>query len=89
MGQLPVERVAGRPLNIAHRGASAAAPGNTLAAFQRAVELNSDGVEFDVQLSTYLFKNLPITQIEESEEGGAGGEPGPSSSGSLGIGSLK
>jgi glycerophosphoryl diester phosphodiesterase len=38
-------------LNIAHRGASAAAPANTLAAFQKAAELGADGVEFDVQLS--------------------------------------
>jgi glycerophosphoryl diester phosphodiesterase len=38
-------------LNIAHRGASAAAPPNTLAAFHRAIELGADGVEFDVHLS--------------------------------------
>src|SRR5512136_697214 len=41
----------GRLLNIAHRGASAAAPQNTLAAFRKAVELGADGVELDVQLS--------------------------------------
>jgi len=40
-----------RTLNIAHRGASAIAPGNTLAAFEKAVELNADGIEFDVHLS--------------------------------------
>ncbi len=38
-------------LNIAHRGASAAAPPNTLAAFEKAVELGADGIEFDVHLS--------------------------------------
>lgn len=38
-------------LNIAHRGASSAAPANTLAAFEKAVELDADGIEFDVQLS--------------------------------------
>jgi glycerophosphoryl diester phosphodiesterase len=38
-------------LNIAHRGASAAAPANTLAAFHKALELGADGVEFDVHLS--------------------------------------
>jgi glycerophosphoryl diester phosphodiesterase len=38
-------------LNIAHRGASVAAPPNTLAAFEKAIELRADGVEFDVQLS--------------------------------------
>jgi len=40
-----------RPLNIAHRGASAAAPQNTLAAFRKAMELGADGVELDVHLS--------------------------------------
>jgi glycerophosphoryl diester phosphodiesterase len=39
------------PLNIAHRGASAAAPQNTLSAFKRAIELGADGVELDVHLS--------------------------------------
>lgn len=39
------------PLNIAHRGASAVAPPNTLAAFRRAAELGADGVELDVHLS--------------------------------------
>jgi len=38
-------------LNIAHRGASSAAPPNTLAAFEKAVELGADGIEFDVHLS--------------------------------------
>jgi glycerophosphoryl diester phosphodiesterase len=38
-------------LNIGHRGASAAAPPNTLAAFEKAVELGADGIEFDVHLS--------------------------------------
>lgn len=37
-----------RPLLIAHRGASAERPENTLAAFQRAGELGADGVELDV-----------------------------------------
>ena len=39
------------PLIIAHRGASAHAPENTLAAFRMAVSAGADGVEFDVQLS--------------------------------------
>lgn len=39
------------PLIIAHRGASASAPENTLAAFARAVEAGADGVELDVRLS--------------------------------------
>lgn len=38
-------------LVIAHRGASAAAPANTIAAFEKAVALGADGIEFDVHLS--------------------------------------
>ena len=34
---------------LAHRGASAAAPENTLAAFEKAVALGADGVELDVR----------------------------------------
>jgi len=40
---------AGRPLVWAHRGASRAAPENTLAAFRLAAEMGADGVELDVQ----------------------------------------
>ncbi|MBK6749362.1 MAG: hypothetical protein KA956_11570 [Pyrinomonadaceae bacterium] len=39
------------PLIIGHRGASAHAPENTLAAFQLALNVGADGVEFDVQLA--------------------------------------
>lgn len=39
------------PLIIGHRGASALAPENTLAAFARAVEDGADGIEFDVRLA--------------------------------------
>jgi glycerophosphoryl diester phosphodiesterase len=39
------------PLIIAHRGASAEAPENTLAAFGLALEQGADGIELDVQLS--------------------------------------
>lgn len=39
------------PLIIAHRGASAEAPENTLAAFRRALALKVDGIELDVQLT--------------------------------------
>ena len=38
-------------LKIAHRGAKAYEPENTLAAFQKALELHSDGIELDVHLS--------------------------------------
>lgn len=37
------------PIIIAHRGASAYAPENTMAAFRKAVELSADGIEFDVK----------------------------------------
>ena len=39
------------PLIIGHRGASAHAPENTLAAFQMAIDAGADGIEFDVQLA--------------------------------------
>jgi glycerophosphoryl diester phosphodiesterase len=39
-----------RPLVLAHRGASADAPENTLAAFTEAVAENADGVELDVMV---------------------------------------
>ena len=39
------------PLIIAHRGLSAEAPENTLAAFSLAADIGADGVELDVQLS--------------------------------------
>ena len=41
----------GRPLVLGHRGASAVAPENTIAAFARARELGADGVELDVRRS--------------------------------------
>ena len=40
-----------RPLIIGHRGASAYAPENTLAAFGLAADQGADGIELDVQLS--------------------------------------
>src|SRR5258705_10725142 len=39
------------PLILGHRGASALAPENTLAAFSRAISDGADGIEFDVRLS--------------------------------------
>ena len=42
---------AGFPLVVAHRGASAEQPENTLAAFERAVVLGADAVEFDVRMT--------------------------------------
>src|SRR5512138_1004030 len=44
----PAPRAPGRPLVLGHRGASADAPENTLAAFRLAVDQGADGVELDV-----------------------------------------
>ncbi len=38
-------------LNIAHRGASALAPENTMAAFEKAIEMGADAIELDLHLS--------------------------------------
>lgn len=40
-----------RPLVIAHRGASGTLPGNSLEAFERAVAVGADMIEFDVRRS--------------------------------------
>jgi glycerophosphoryl diester phosphodiesterase len=39
------------PLIIGHRGASAVAPENTMAAFREAIAAGCDGIEFDVRLT--------------------------------------
>lgn len=39
------------PIIVAHRGASAHAPENTLAAFRRAIDEGAEGIEFDVRLA--------------------------------------
>jgi glycerophosphoryl diester phosphodiesterase len=39
------------PLIIGHRGASAVAPENTMAAFREAIAVAADGIEFDVRLT--------------------------------------
>jgi glycerophosphoryl diester phosphodiesterase len=49
MAQVPrCPRAEGRPLVLGHRGASADAPENTLAAFRLACDAGADGVELDV-----------------------------------------
>jgi glycerophosphoryl diester phosphodiesterase len=40
-----------RPLVFAHRGGSALAPENTIAAFDNGIKLGADGIELDVHLS--------------------------------------
>lgn len=47
-GSVSAVAAAARPLVLAHRGASAEAPENTLAAFRLALEQGADGVELDV-----------------------------------------
>lgn len=51
------------PLILAHRGASAYAPENTLAAFRLARELGADGIELDVQLTR---DQVPVVIHDES-----------------------
>jgi len=46
-----VPDAAPRPLVIGHRGASADAPENTIAAFELALEQGADGIELDVHLT--------------------------------------
>jgi len=41
-----------KPLVVGHRGASAHAPENTLAAFELAIDHRADAIEFDVKLSS-------------------------------------
>lgn len=49
---MPASRVSNRkPIVVGHRGAAGLAPENTLPAFQIAIDLGIDGIEFDVQRS--------------------------------------
>lgn len=51
------------PLIIGHRGASAVAPENTMAAFSAAIRAGADGVEFDVHLSS---DSVPVIIHDET-----------------------
>lgn len=53
------------PLIIAHRGASAVAPENTLAAFTRAIKDGAEGIEFDVRLAK---DGVPVVHHDETLE---------------------
>lgn len=53
------------PLLIAHRGASADAPENTLAAFQLAIDQCADGLECDIRMSA---DGVPVINHDESLE---------------------
>jgi glycerophosphoryl diester phosphodiesterase len=48
--------------NIAHRGFSGTYPENTLLAFQKALEIGSDGIEFDVHLTK---DGIPVIHHDE------------------------
>ncbi len=52
-----------KPLIIAHRGASAVAPENTLAAFEKALDDGAEGIEFDVQLAK---DGVPVVVHDEN-----------------------
>lgn len=56
-----LERRAGRPLLIGHRGARAVAPENTLAALQAAVDAGVDVVELDVSPGLAVAHALDVT----------------------------
>ena len=60
------------PLIIAHRGASAFAPENTLAAFKKAIENGAQGVEFDVRLTSdgeaVVFHDADLKRIAGRDE---------------------
>jgi glycerophosphoryl diester phosphodiesterase len=66
------------PLVIAHRGASAGRPGNTLEAFERAIGVGADMIEFDVRRTRLgelvvfhdpLVHGLPIARLSREEIG--------------------
>ena len=44
-------KITNRPIIIAHRGASAVAPENTVSAFLKAVETKADAVELDIRIT--------------------------------------
>ncbi len=59
------------PLIIAHRGASALAPENTLASFKRAIEDGAEGIEFDIRLTKddvpIVFHDSHLIRIARKE----------------------
>jgi glycerophosphoryl diester phosphodiesterase len=62
-----------RPLNIAHRGASAEQPENTLVAFRRALALKVDGIELDV----HVTRDDVVVVFHDDELHRLTGERGP------------
>lgn len=65
-----LEALARKPFAvIGHRGAAGLAPENALAAFSRAIDLNSDLVEVDVQVTS---DGVAIAMHDEDLKGVAG-----------------
>jgi glycerophosphoryl diester phosphodiesterase len=60
-----------KPFIIAHRGASAFAPENTLAAFRRAIADGAEGVEFDVRLAKdgvpVVFHDATLSRVSSKQ----------------------
>lgn len=70
------------PLIVAHRGSSALAPENTLAAFRRAIADGAEGIEFDVRLAkddVVVFHDPTLTRV-----GGVTGQVAKLTAGELG-----
>lgn len=66
-----MELDAPRPLVVAHRGASALAPENTLAAFTRAIDDGAEGIEFDVRLAkdnvAFVFHDSTLSRTAKRD----------------------
>src|SRR5512147_2878351 len=60
----------GRPLVLGHRGASAEAPENTLAAFRLAMEQGADGVELDA----WCCATGEVVVVHDEDTGRVAGE---------------
>lgn len=62
-----------KPIIIAHRGASAYAPENTIPAFRKAIEMGAGGLELDVHLSSDGF--LVVAHDENTDRTSNGKGP--------------
>jgi glycerophosphoryl diester phosphodiesterase len=60
-------------LGIAHRGASAYAPENTIASFKKAIELRADALEVDIrQTKDHHLVALHDATVDRTTNGGGG-----------------
>src|SRR6202162_164889 len=67
-----------KPWVIAHRGASGHAPENTLAAFERAVQLGAGFIETDIRMTRDAhFVAIHDDMLERTTNGRGGGHPPP------------